>query len=60
MNAEANLTQNYGVYRYCTLVVPQPLDCIGIGRRLGGLAEDISIDQIGHSVSVDSDSIGTK
>ena len=60
MNAEANLTQNYGVYCYGTLVVPQPLDCIGIGGRLGGLAEDISVDQISHSVSVDSDSIGTK
>jgi hypothetical protein len=40
--------------------VPQPLDCIGIGRRLGGLAEDISVDQIRHNASVDSDSIGTK
>ena len=60
MNAEANLTQNDGVDRYCTLVVPQSLDCIGIGRRLGVLAEDISVDQIGHWVSVDSDSIGTK
>ncbi len=60
MNAEANLTQNYGVYRYRTLVVPQPLNGIGIGDRLGGLAENISIDQVGHSVSVDSDSIGTK
>ncbi len=60
MNAEANLTQNYGVYRYCTLVVPQPADYIGIWRGLGGLAKDISVDQIGHSVSVDSDSIGTK
>jgi hypothetical protein len=40
--------------------VPQPLDCLGIGRRLGGLTEDIGVDQICHSVSVDSDSIGTK
>ena len=60
MNAKAKLTQNYGVDRYRTLVVPQPFDCIGIGDRLGGLAEDIGIDQIDHSVSVDSDSIGTK
>ena len=60
MNAEANLAQDDGVDRYLTLVVPQPLDCIGIGRRPSGLAEDISVDQIGHSASVDSDSIGTK
>ena len=60
MNAEANLTQNDGVYRNCTLVVPQPLDCIGIGRKLGGLAKNVGVDQIGHNVSVDSDSMGTK
>ena len=30
------------------------------GSSLGGLAEDIGVDQIGHSVSVDSDSMGTR
>jgi len=60
MNAEANLAQNYRVNCYRPLIAPQPFDRIGIGRELGGLAEDICIDQIGHSVSVDSDSIETK
>ena len=60
MDAEANLAQNDGVNRQFALVAAQPLDCFGMGLWLGGLTEDIGIDQIGHSVSVDSDSIGTK
>ena len=42
------------------LVAPEPLDHPGIGRRLGRLAQDVGVDQISHSVSVDSDSTGTK
>ena len=60
MNAESDLAQNDGVNHQVTLVAPQPFDGLGIGRGLGGYAEDMGDDQIGHSVSVDSDSMGTK
>jgi len=60
MNAEPDLAQNDGINHQFTLVASQPLDCLRIWGRLGGLAEDIGVDQIGHSVSVDSDSMGTK
>ena len=60
MNAEPDLAQNDGINHQFTLVAPQPLECPGIGGGLGRLAEDIGVDQIGHSVSVDSDSMGTK
>jgi len=36
------------------------IDDRGIGVGLGGFAEDVGIDQVGHKVSVDSDSTRTK
>ena len=44
------------------LVLPEPLadNKPGTRVRLGGLTEDVGVDQLRHSVSVDSDSIGTK
>ena len=59
MNAEPNLAQNDGINHQFTLVAPQPVDCRGIGGRISGFAKDIGVDEVGHSVSVDSDSMGT-
>jgi hypothetical protein len=41
-------------------VAPKPFEHTRIGFLLGGFAQDVGVDQIRHSVSVDSDSIGTK
>ena len=59
-NAEAHLTEDDWIDDDFTLVLSEPVNHLGIGHLLGWLAEDVSVDKIFHSVSVDSDSIGTK
>lgn len=49
-----------GIDRNLTLVPPQPFNHLGIWGGLGGLAEHVRINKVDHSVSVDSDSMGTK
>src|ERR1700720_1146660 len=57
-NAEAHLAEDDWIDDDFTLVASEPVNHLGIGYLLGWLAEDISVDEIFHSVSVDSDSIG--
>jgi hypothetical protein len=38
----------------------KPVEDARIRNWFGGLAEDVSVDEVLHSVSVDSDSMGTK
>ena len=54
------LAKNDGVDGDLTLVVAKPLDHLQIRSWPRRLAENIGIDEISHSVSVDSDSIATK
>src|ERR1043166_1916155 len=60
VNAEADFSQDDRIYLQLALVGPQPLDDFGARSGLGRLAEDIRVNQVGHRVSVDSDSIGVK
>jgi hypothetical protein len=59
-NAEAQLTEDDRIDDDFTLVLSEPVNHFGIGHLLGWLAEDVSVDKIFHSVSVDSESIGRK
>jgi hypothetical protein len=40
--------------------VPKPRDNLRIRSELDGLAEDVGVDEISQSVSVDPESMGTK
>ena len=59
-NSESDLTQNDRINDDLRFMGAQPVDhaC----RRLwpSGLTQHVGVDKIGHKVSVDSDSIGTK
>src|SRR5437899_2080756 len=57
---EARSALSRGIGGDVSLVLPQPLDDARVGDRLCGLAQNVGVDQISHSASVDSDSIGTK
>src|ERR1051325_11962202 len=59
-NAKPNLAENDWIDGDVLLVVPQPLDDTYVRGGLCRLTQNVSIDQISHSASVDSDSIGTK
>ncbi|HVR37953.1 MAG TPA: hypothetical protein VMU84_02585 [Thermoanaerobaculia bacterium] len=59
-NAESKLAEDDRVNGDLSLVPSQPPKDRWIGRRLGRFAQDVGIDQISHSVSVDSESIATK
>src|SRR6266705_1026974 len=60
MDPKPNLAQNDGIDRNLALVLPQPVNHPGLRVGPGGLAKHVRIDQVGHKVSVDSDSMGTK
>src|SRR5688500_10924432 len=60
MNSEANFTQDDWIDCKLALVPPEPLDDRRVRCGPGGLAEHIRVDKVVHSVSVDSDSTGTK
>lgn len=57
-NAIFQLAQDDWAHGEIALVAPQPCQRIQIRRRLGGLAQDIRIDKIFQSESVDSDGTG--
>jgi hypothetical protein len=59
-NAEPDFSKDERIHSNLTFVLLQPFEHTRIGRWLGGLAEHISIHQVGQSVSVDSDSMATK
>ena len=59
-NSEPQFAENDGVDRDLALVLSQPFDRLGVGRRPRRLAENVDVAEVSHSVSVDSDSIGTK
>lgn len=59
-DAESDLAQDDRIDDDRTLIAPQPLHYRGIGLGLGRLGEDVGVDEILQSVSVDSDSTGTK
>lgn len=57
---EADLPKDNGIDNELRFVLAQPTDDPRIGTRLGRLRKDVCVDEVTHSVSVDSDSIGTK
>src|SRR5690349_4964173 len=59
-NAELQLAENDGIDRKLPFIVREPLHDTPIGHGLGRLTENVGVDQISHSLSVDSDSMGTK
>src|ERR1039457_4703316 len=59
-NAESHLAEDDGVDRDVLFVGAKPLDHPGIRCRLGRLAQDVGVDQVLHSASVESESTGTK
>jgi len=59
-NTELNLSEDDWINHDFRFIVPQPSHYFRVGGWFRGFAENISVDQIGHNVSVDSDSIGTK
>ena len=60
MYPKSNLTQYDRIDRQVALVSTQPFQHPLLRRWLGCFTEDIGVYQINHSVSVDSDSMGTK
>ena len=59
-DAEANLAEDDRIDGDRALVAVQPLDNPRVRIGLGRLGEDVGIDEVHHSVSVDSESIATK
>lgn len=60
INTETNFAEDYWVDSDFTFVVAKPLDDPLLRLRLRRFTQDVGINEICHSVSVDSDSIGTK
>jgi hypothetical protein len=59
-DAEPQLSEDYRIDGELVSVGAQPGHDARIGCRAGRLAQHVSVDEILHSVSVDSDAIGTK
>src|SRR5436309_5193052 len=57
---ELDLTEDDRIDGDLALVASQPLDDAGMRSGLGGLAQNVRVNEVGHRVSVDSDSIETK
>ncbi len=57
---ESNLAEDHRIDGDFLLMARQPSQHPWVGIGLGGFAENVGVDQIGHSVSVDSDLMGTK
>jgi hypothetical protein len=60
MNAEAYLAQNNRIHDDLSFMRAKPINHPPHGLRFGGFAQDVGIDEVFQSVSVDSDWIGTK
>jgi len=59
-NPESKFAENDGIDGNIRLMCAKPRHDPRIGRRFRRLAQDVSVDQVLHSASVDSESIGTK
>src|SRR5262249_52556714 len=59
-DAEAHFAEDDGVDGDLALVSPQPLDHLEVWYWPRRFAEDVGVDQVFHSASEDSDSMGTK
>src|SRR6185503_21149106 len=59
-NAEPHLADDDGIDGDVLLMASKPRDDTRIGDWFRWLAEDVGIDQVPHSVSVESESTGTK
>ena len=59
-NPKADFAQDHGIHGDLPLMTRQPFQHSTIGRGPGGFAENVGVNQEGHRVSVDSDSMGTK
>jgi len=59
-NSESQFAENDWIDGDLWLIHAEPLYHSGVGRRFSRLAQHIGIDQVFHSVSVDSESTGMK
>ncbi len=59
-DAESQLAEHDGIDDDVVFVGAQPREHARIGGGSGRLAQDVRVDQVLHSVSVDSDVTGTK
>lgn len=59
-NSESQFAENDWIDGDLPLILAKPLYDSGIGRWFGRLAQNVGVDQVFHSVSVDSESTGTK
>ncbi len=59
-DTESKLAQNDGIDRQIPRVCAKPFHNTRIGSWLRGLAQNVGVDQVLHSESVDSESMGTK
>ena len=59
-NAETNLAENDRVNGHFVLMAPQPRHDPRVGGGPGGLAQNIGVDEISHSVSVNSELNGNE
>ena len=57
---ESQFAKNDWIDGDLQLIRAEPLDHSDVGYRFGRLAQHVGIDQVFHSVSVDSESTGTK
>jgi hypothetical protein len=59
-DSKPKLSEDDGIDRDVGSMSAKPVEDARIRNWFGGLAEDVSVDEVLHSVSVDSDSMGTK
>ena len=59
-NPESEFAENDGIDGDLWLMCAKPCHNTRIGRWFRRLAQDVSVDQVLHSTSVDSESMGTK
>ena len=59
-NAKSQFAENNGIYSEVPLMCAKPRHHTRIGRWFRRLAQDVGVNQVLHSASVDSESMGTK
>lgn len=59
-NSESQFAQNHGIDHDVPLTCSKPLHNSRIGRRFRRFTQNTGVDQVFHSASVDSESMGTK
>lgn len=59
-NSESQFAENDRIDGDLRLICAEPLYDSEVGHRFGRFAQDVGVDQVFHSVSVDSESTGTK